>query len=160
MVDPITVTLTLFGLVLGTAATTSMWNQILQWAESNLFPWIEQNLPMLTDTARMAFSIIDDHQVAIRRAIKAAWTELRRYLLKQTVELVKQSSSKWIREVTSWVIENLEQPQPVVKKVCTVEEISWYDLPDDVRQSAIRYQKTTLSENVTQQRDRLLEDIN
>jgi hypothetical protein len=159
MIDPITATL-IFGLVMGAAAATSMWNQILQWAESSLFPWIDQKLPMLTDTVRLAFSIADAQQVVIRRAIKVAWTQLRRYLLKQTVELVKQSSNQWVREIVSWVVESLDQPQPVVKMVRTVEEVSWYDLPDDVRQGALRLQKTRLSEDVTQQRDRLLEDIN
>ena len=139
------------------AALVALWHKVLGWATSTLFPWIEKNLPSLIETAREAFSQFDKYVAnPIRRGIKIAWHKLRQQLLKMATHLEKISSSKWVSRTTSWVIKTLESKQVV--KIEKEVEVGWDDLPSDVKEAYIKNNKNSAEFNVTEIRDKEIED--
>lgn len=160
MPEPITITIVSLLLAgVGAAAVLSFWSQILGWAQDSLFPWIESNLPSISNSARFAFHQLSEVASNIRRQIKTAWMNLREYLLKQTLHLQRKSSSKWTAVVTSWVIKVLG-PKPTVIKVTTETEVDWDYLPGDVREKFMRENKKQFDRDVTEIRDREMELVN
>lgn len=160
MPEPITIFITtLIGLGLGASTAIIFWHEILDWAERNLFPWVERNLPDLSETVRLAFSKIDNVNSEIRRHIKEAWRRLRDYLLKQVVELQQKSSREWVKKVTSWILEDFQGGEPQVRLVTTEQSLSRDEIPNDVREAALRRGEKTISKNVTDMRDKELESL-
>ncbi len=151
------------GLILGGMAITTIitfWNKILNWAQESLFPWIEKKLPGLTDTVKEAFTWIDRNvAVPIRLLVKAAWNKLRNYLLKMTVEFEQRSSIQWVKKTTSWVSKKLDTSKPVIKKVIEEDVITWDDLPAEVRENWLINQEKRGKLDVTEVRDRQLEEL-
>ena len=143
---------------LAVAALIALWHKILDWATETLFPWIKSNLPDFIDIATEAFSQLDDIISPIRRGIKIAWQRLRQRLLKMATHLERKSSSVWVSRTTSWVIKALETKQVV--KVETEVDISWDDLPADIREDYIRMNKKSADINVTDTRDQELDMVN
>lgn len=140
-------------------AAVAFWHQILQWSEKNLFPWFEKHLPTVAPYVRDAFSRLDRVATNIRLTIKAAWKKIREYLLKQVVEFNRQTSNTytWIQQVTSWVIETLDDnSQPVVKEIRTEQKVSWDDLPEELREAVLKKNKSSFGQDVTDIREREL----
>lgn len=135
----------------------ALWHNILDWAKSSLFPWIEKNLPTIVDAVKDAFTWVDNNvAVPIRRLVKAAWNKLRNYLLKMVTRFDRKTQSTWVKQATSWVIEVLDSPKPTVKKVETVEEVNWDDLPADVKNAWLKNNQSSRELNVTEARDQEL----
>jgi len=139
------------------AAIVGLWHRVLAWAENSLFPWIKRNLPELEVVVRQAFKVIDKVAVNIRRSVKIAWEYLRKWLLKQTVEIERRTDNKWIRRITSWIIKELSPvgDKPRVAKIVTEEEIEWDELPDEVRERWITMGKIDPAD-ITKLRDKEL----
>ena len=158
--DPITIVLIgAIGLGLGLAAVT-FWHQILEWSEKNLFPWFDKHLPTVAPHVRQAFSRLDGVVVSVRRAIKAAWNQVSQYLLKQVVELNRQTSNTWIQQVTSWVIEASNYNKPVVKQITTEVKVPFRDLPKDVRQAFLARKDSSFEKDVTKIREEEMALVN
>lgn len=157
MPEPITIFLTIFA-VAG-AVAIAFWDKIREWAFNSLFPWIRNNYPNLSGTVREAFLKLDNAATAARRNIKSAWEKLRKYLLKQVVSLSKRSGNIWVKEITSWIISSIENGKPKVKKIETVEDINWDELPDDIRAAAMRSDINSREENITEVRDREMQQV-
>ena len=156
--EPITLTIVAV-FAIAAAAAVVFWQKILGWAENSLFPWLAKNIPSIESSVRLAFSVVDKVTVAVRSAVKQAWSNLRQYLLKQTIELQRKSSSEWIKRVVSWVVKRLESGETVPVKVVTEEVVSTDDLPSDVREAWLRQQKETAELNITETRDKELMEM-
>lgn len=142
------------------AAVIALWHKIIDWAQDSLFPWLEKNLPSVLSIVKDAFAWVDDKvAVPVRRVIKKAWEALRKYLLKTVIQLERLNASKWERRITSFVVEVLTPQTPTVKKVETVEEVSWDDLPDDVRSAWMKSEQQSQNMDVTAIRDQQLEAL-
>lgn len=142
------------------AAIVAFWHKIVEWAQASLFPWIEKNLPLIESDVKKAFAWVDNKVVVpIRRAVKKAWEMLRQYLLKTMIQFDRKTTSKWTRRVTSFLIEVLTPQTPTVKKVETVEEVSWDDLPDDVRNAWMKNEQRSHAIDVTAIRDQQIEEL-
>lgn len=160
MADPITVGLIIAVIgAIAAAVALIFWHKILGWAENSLFPWLKKNIPSIEDQIRWAFAKVDNVATPIRLAVKEAWSKLRKYLLKQTIVLKRQSSSKWIVRVTSWMVKRLESGETVPVKQETEETKSWDELPEDVREAFLRQEKENAELNVTDTRDRELQEM-
>lgn len=141
-------------------AIIALWHKILDWAHSSLFPWLEKNLPTILGTVKDAFTWVDNKvAVPIRRLVKSAWNKLRSYLLKMVTQFERKTQSTWIKRVTSWIIAVLDSPKPTVKKVETVEEVNWDELPPDVKEAWLKNNQSSRELNVTEARDQELEAL-
>lgn len=142
---------------LATAVALIYWHQILQWAEESLFPWFHTHIPELEPAVREAFRQVDKVAVAVRRSVRKAWEQVREYLLKLVVVFRRRSTSVWVKEVTSWLVRGLDVNKPAPVKVTTTEDVSWDDLPDEVKVEFLKRKKRELTVNVTEMRDHELE---
>ena len=160
--DPITgLLIGAIGLGLAAAATLTFWHQILKWSEKNLFPWFDKHLPTIAPYVRQAFSRLDGIVVKARRAIKAAWNQVKQYLLKQVLKLNRETSNTWIQQITSWVIERWdENSEHVIKEVRTQLRLSWDELPDDVRQAVLNQNQSSFDKDVTAIREEEMALVN
>ncbi|BAZ20342.1 hypothetical protein NIES4073_12180 [Kalymmatonema gypsitolerans NIES-4073] len=161
--DPITgLLIGAIGLALAATATVVFWHQILEWGESNIFPWFERHLPTIAPYVRKAFSRVDNVAAPLRRAIKEAWDRVSQYLLKQVVELNRKTTSNtWVQQVTSWVIDvSGYNNKPVVKQITTETEVPYDNLPEDVRKAFLRRQQTSFSQDVTEIRKQEMALVN
>jgi hypothetical protein len=132
------------------ASVVVFWHQILEWGEKSVFPWFERHLPTVAPYVRKAFSRVDNVVTSVRRAIKEAWDRMSQYLLKQVVELNRQTSNTWVQQVTSWVIDvSGYNNEPVVKQITTETEVPYDNLPEDVREALLRRQQASFSKDVT-----------
>lgn len=150
--DPFTILL-MTVLLAGATAVTVLWGKILHWAELQLFPWLAANIPELEPIARQAFAVLDKAVVSLRNATREAWRELRRSLLKQVAEFVRQFDGGWVLELTSWIATSSATVRPQVTKVVTQQQVRYDELPADVRREYLRNNKISHSLNVTELRD-------
>jgi hypothetical protein len=144
----------IFGIA-GVAITilVAIWGKVLEWSQNSLFPWVKENLPNLEQSIRDAFVQVDKAVVAIRQIAKMAWKKLREYLLKMVAYFERKSSSEWTKKITSFIVEKIDKAQPVIKKVETVEEINWDDLPADVRSQWMKTANQNINIDVTKEQD-------
>ncbi|MBG1260611.1 hypothetical protein [Nostoc commune] len=170
------------------AAALLFWEKILLWAHKTLFPWINKNLPGLKDDVRYAFVRLDNVVTPIRNKIKAlenltdikkAWEKLREHLLKVLVEFHLNTRSQWVKQTTAWVIRHVEFKQvasgvteivddspirtlqsnkPEVVRLVKEEIVDVDSLPDDVRKEWLKRGNTTQDMDVTQLRERELDE--
>ena len=146
--------LLIFGLVLITgSAIAYFWTQILSFVRSHIMPWLHENFPEFAEKAELAFEAIDKKVVQVKRAIKEAWRQLRRKLLKVLVGY-EQNTSGWARNVISWCIKKLEDKEVIIKRTETTE-VNYDDLPDDVRAAWFR-REAQQEQDVTAARDEQL----
>lgn len=141
-------------LLLGVAVAVAIifWKHIIAWADRTFFPWLERYLPTLAPKVRNAFAWFDKNvAVPIRTAIKQAWEKLRQFLLKAVVRFERWSSNKWIKRWTAYLIKKLETKEVIKQEV--TEDVDWTDLPDDVRDAALRRGVSEREINVTKTRD-------
>ena len=89
--------------------------------------------------------------------IKKAWEILREYLLKLLVQFEQKTPYKWIRRITYWVRSNLEATQ--VSRVVLEDKVDVDSLPDDVLKEWFKQGNTTQDVNMTQVRDRELDEV-
>ncbi len=155
-------------LIVGTVAVVlTFWNQILNWADQTLFPWIRDNLPGLEQHVRHAFAEVHKVVGPIRKnfktlkqftEIKEAWEMLRKYLLKVLVQFELNTQNQWVKRITSWATRELESKQVVVRR--EVQEIvkDVDSLPDDVRLKWLERGTKTHDMDMTKVRDDELRD--
>lgn len=158
IITTITALITLFA-----GAAFILWDKVLGWAFDSLFPWIEINIPTLAPIVREAFAVLDQVGSPTRSTAKQSWGKVRQYLLKQVLQFEKQSSDKWVRKITSWLVSVLDSspsPDHKVKKVVTEEDVDFYaeDMPPEVRQAYIKREETMTKFDVTKIQDERLKD--
>ncbi len=157
--EPITITLAIIFGIAAAVAVVALWHKILDWAEKSLFPWLEEHFPSILPYVRDAFFFIDDKvMVHIRNAVRKAWEKLRTILLKMVTWIHRKTSWAWVRTTTSWIIKKLT-PKPEVTKVTTEEEVNWDELPPDVREEFLRKGKPEYEVNVTELRDKEIQEM-
>ncbi len=133
------------------AVALVFWHKILEWAQESLLPWLEEHLPFLAEGARTAFVQLDRVAVAVRRAAKSAWLDLRGYLLKQVVKVRKRTGVTALVIIEEWL--RVEPESETVVHRTTEREVEWEELPDDVREQFLKQQTTVAEKNVTAGRD-------
>ncbi len=132
-----------------------LWHRLLDWAMSSLLPWFDDNLPILAPIVRGAFAVLDQAGVPTRRAVKQSWQKVREYLLKQVVQIERQSSDTWTQRATSWLVNVLDSGEstPKFKKIVMEEDVDYYDAPDEVREAFIRKEQKTTEFDIIELRD-------
>ncbi|BAZ24926.1 hypothetical protein NIES4073_58260 [Kalymmatonema gypsitolerans NIES-4073] len=134
------------------SAILFFWEKVTDWARESFFPFVEKHLPIIREYVENAFAWIDNNiAVPTRRLIKGAWNKVRQYLLKMAIYFEKQSSNRWVRKTTSYVIKTLES-KTVIKQVVE-EEINWDDLSPDIRKSWMKSKENNLEIDYTALKD-------
>ena len=149
----------ILGVVAASAIVAIYWTKILNWAQKSLMPWVDKNLPELSDAVRTAFVIADKAMSPARAAVKAAWQRVRTYLLKQIAEFEQVSNNSWMLRISSWVRVRLDamDPAPAVKLIQTEQLISFDELPPEIREQLLRKGETTQRVDVTRAQDNELD---
>lgn len=131
------------------------WTKILQWGLNNLLPWMDKNLPSLSDDVREAFVRIDKVAAPVRAAAKDAWQRLRRTLLRQIAEFERQTGNRWLLRITSWVRVQLDalDPSPKVAEVRSEQIVHYDELPPEVREQLLRQGSGTYQVDITHAKD-------
>ncbi len=137
------------------AATIILWHKILGLAEANVLPWVDEHLPSLAPRVRKAFSAVDKVAIAVRLETKAAWENLTKVLLKQVATFEQRAGGTWLVEITSWLRSGLEKlgPQSSVTEIRTVKQLSFDEVPFDVREQAYRLGQGPYQIDITQERN-------
>ncbi len=156
MTVPIFVPVLLATLLVGGAVAITFWENILNWVNDTLNPWIKNYLPWLEPYVRNAFSVIDGVFSPVRSMIKQAWNRLRQYLLKVLVQFERNTQNEWVKKITYWAIRTLQSKEPEAVRVVVEEIVDFSDLPSDVREEWLKRGNTTQDIDVTQLRDREL----
>ena len=153
MVEPITVGILIFG-VLISGAVVYFWEQILIFIQNHILPWIETNFPEYKEIALEALMKVDNAISALKRKVKAAWAQLREYLLKVLVSYEKTADG-WVKEVISWCVVKLREEEKIVKRTEKVVA-NHEEIPDEVREQFLRRRTKKMDQDVTEQRDQEL----
>jgi hypothetical protein len=138
-----------------TAAAIVLWHKILGMAQSNILPWVDEHMPSLAPTVRLAFSFVDKVATAVRLEVKAAWEGLRKVLLKQVARFEQHANHSWQVEVISWLrsgLTNLD-PQRGVTEIRTVKQLSFDEVPFEIREQAYRLGQGPYQIDITQERE-------
>lgn len=138
------------------AGALVFWNRIRHMAETSLLPWVEQNIPQVSELVRKAYIAVDNVVAPIRAEAKRAWSHLRQHLLQQLVEFRRDASGEWTVAVTSWLIERVKPDQPL--KITTTQQISIDEVPAEARKAWLDRRQATHSVDVTELRDQELSD--
>ena len=112
-------------------------------------------MPSLAPHVRKAFSVVDKTATAVRLEAKAAWEGLRKVLLKQVATFEQHAGGTWQVKVTSWLYSGLENldPQRKVTEIRTVKQLSFDEVPFDVREQAYRLGQGPYQIDITGERD-------
>jgi hypothetical protein len=134
-VDPITIGLIGFALT----AAALLWPMIVRWVSEEIIPWLRTWSPDLAKIAEEALIWID-HSIAkpVRLAAIGAYRRLRQFIVSITVEFSRIAPERWQRAIKTLFLNMNNQPQ---MRQTTVE-MSWDELPDEVRDEFIRHQKS------------------
>ncbi|EFL24175.1 MULTISPECIES: hypothetical protein [Streptomyces] len=136
----------------------ALWNRIMVWAREQLFPWVAEHLPWMTETVKLAFTALDKYATAARRNVKAAWKQLRSYLLEQVIEFEKGvAPNTYVRRMTALMKNHLSGDAPV-KRIVVEEDVAWDDLPEKYRKSLVAGDGGSYRMDVTRMRDQELEE--
>lgn len=158
MVDFLRIIVVVF--VIAATVAVVVWEKIVAWMQNSLFPWVEQNLPVkVVELVKQAFAAIDQVAVRIRNAVKQAWETLRRLLLKVVIQWEKQTSTKWVKRWTGWMIIRLKSGEIAPVKRTEEEVLNWSELPPDVRESSLRFDKNSYELDFTEIRDREIAEL-
>ncbi|MFD8885855.1 hypothetical protein ACFV0H_25565 [Streptomyces erythrochromogenes] len=109
---------------LATQAVQALWRRVLQWAEQSLLPWAEARFPELTEDLRLAYLRIHELSAQKLDEVRRAWLSVRKVLLDQTAELVRQPNGHWALRLTSVVLDASLRGQPPRK----AQQEVWTDL--------------------------------
>ena len=112
----------------------ALWVEIVNWVSVSLVTWIQNDLgALIAESVKAAFFTLGAVSVTAYGTIKAAWNELRRFLIEALVEFEQMSSTVWIKRFTSTLLRVLESRQPTLVKREVEEEVDWDHLPPEVR---------------------------
>ena len=139
---------------IGTFLAT-LWAILVDMFYEFYYYWTQRVLPQLTIFAREAWIQLDKVVMPLKRAAKKAWRELRRYLLKQTLDVFQISPNHWAYKIITWFMPS----ETDFGKVTRTEEqvnVPWENIPPDVRAEILRRQQIE-QVNVTETRDAEME---
>jgi hypothetical protein len=144
-----------------TAGATKFWGKILNWACDSLMPWVDENVPNLSELVRDAFLPVDKLAAPSRGTVKTAWQRLRELLQQQVVEFVELTDSTYLLRITSWVRvkPDASDPESGVSKVQTEQVISHSVIPRKVRRELFSKGEKLHRIDVTEARDAELDLI-
>lgn len=136
----------------------NLWLLLVEWFQSFYVYWTQRVLPALSKYAREAWVVLDKVASPMKRAAKAAWRELRRYLLKQTLDVLQLPDGHWAYKIISWLMPpeaNLGQVTQTIEQV----DVPFEQLPDDIRAEIIRRRQIE-QVDVTRTRDEEMALVN
>lgn len=133
----------------------TLWSILVEMFYEFYYYWTQSVLPQLTKFAREAWIILDRVAMPLKRAAKKAWRELRRYLLKQTLDVFQISPNHWAYKIITWFMPS-ESAYGKVTRTEEQVEVAWEDLPPDVRAELLRRRQVE-QVNVTETRDAEME---
>jgi hypothetical protein len=123
------------GGVLTVAAT--FWADICEWYAEHANPWLEKHVPSLAPHLMKAFQFIDSNaMLPLRRAVKAAWSKVRPYIVEATVTFLRVDG-EWVRRVDSYLQKKLGAGEQMIKRT-EERAVPWDELPESVRDAALR----------------------
>lgn len=137
-------------LFVGGSVAIALWDKVLGWAEEHLTPWVAEHAPHLSKYLADGYVVLDRAAVKIRRAVRKAWVELRKELLKQFVDYTRQLDGTWKVVITSWL---MVKDQNIMKKITSEKTVAYDELPDEIREEFLRRQQQNQQIDVTKLRD-------
>lgn len=149
-----------FGLLLDVAL--SLWQEILMWTYATVLLWVQTDMiPLMEESVRLAFMAAALVTVSVLNEIRAAWAEIKRFLLEAFVEFERstKASDKWVKRISTILVRALENDRPIVVKREAEEEVSWDDLPPDVRVSWLKNNQETHKIDVMDAREKELKTM-
>lgn len=113
----------------------TLWDLLTSWMRN----FWEASGTIPSFLGKFAKEALIDLKTASRESIMAAknaWRELRKYLLKQTINILRLGYGSWTYQITTWY----SSPEETNKVTRIVEscDIPWEELPDDVKEELIR----------------------
>ncbi|HWS82818.1 MAG TPA: hypothetical protein VN207_01015 [Ktedonobacteraceae bacterium] len=136
----------------------NLWMILVEWFQSFYDTWTQSILPTLQKYAREAWVRIDRVTAPLKRAAKQAWRELRRYILKQTLDVLQLPDGHWAYNIITWLIPPEASSRQVTRTSVQVD-VPFEELPDDVRAEIIRREEIEQID-VTKTRDQEMELVN
>ena len=136
----------------------SLWAILVEWFQSFYYTWTQNILPTLQKYVREAWVVIDRVASPLKRAAKQAWRELRRYILKQTLDVLQLPNGHWAYQIISWFIPPEASANQVTRTSVQVN-VPFEDLPDDIRAEIIRREEIEQID-VTKTRDQEMALVN
>ncbi|HEU5383808.1 MAG TPA: hypothetical protein VFV38_51065 [Ktedonobacteraceae bacterium] len=118
----------------------TLWAILIDVFREYYYYWAERVLPQLKMFAQEAWIKLDKVAIPIKRAAKKAWRELRRYLLKQTLDVLQISPNHWAYKIISWFMPSETDFSRVIRTEEQVD-VPYEDLPADVREEILRRQQ-------------------
>jgi hypothetical protein len=141
-----------------------LWKIILVWAQESLSSWISDNLsPQYKKLSTEALVILDKLSSPLRKLAKIAWKELRKFIVSSMITFEKKvlpnGKFQWYRNWSSKIINVVEPRKPHIETRTETTDISFEDLPNDVREALIRSGHNKHEINFLDGRDREMEQI-
>lgn len=113
------------------------WAELCGWFAAHASPWLSEHVPSLQPYLADAFRFIDANVATpLRRAARGAWTKVRAYILGAILEFERRVDGTWVRRITSYLRAKLTAGE--VTEVIETKVVDWSDLPEEVRDAAIR----------------------
>lgn len=139
------------------------WKIIVSWAQESLLPWIKENLRSeFHGLIKDALVVIDRVKSPLTQLVKRAWTTLRKFLAKSIITFEGKANNgkmQWIKHWTTEIYNVVNPAEPKKKVIETEEEISFEDLPKELREAWIKNQELTKSIDFIAVRDREMEEL-
>jgi len=161
--DPVTLALVGLGFAIAAGAVVVFyWTKILRWAQSSLLPWVTQHMPDLEKFVKNAFVAVDKVAAPTRAMAKDAWQRLRQVLLRHVQKFEQLPNGTWRVRITSWLRETIEElgsAEPLITEITTERQLTYDELPPEVRADWLRQGFTTRELDVTEVRDKELLEL-
>ncbi|BAZ24925.1 hypothetical protein NIES4073_58250 [Kalymmatonema gypsitolerans NIES-4073] len=146
-----------FAIVIQVAAV--IWEQVLAWTYSNFLTWIRKDMiPILEESVKLAFIVVDKITSKIVDTVKEAWQEVKQILLEMVVKFERVASSAvWKKKSTSTIFKKFEANRPVFVKREIEEDLDWDNLPPEVRESWLKGSQHNYNIDFMETREKELE---
>ncbi len=125
----------------GLAVAAYFWDEIREWAQSNLADAIGSILGAEAKEAFLDMLIdVDKVMTSVRRTAKKVWQAVREALISAAVFIEKRSGNTYIKRMAAFIRKTVEGVRKVYRTVVE-EEIPFDDLPDTARAAFMRGSK-------------------
>jgi hypothetical protein len=127
-------------------AAAQLWARIVGWARDSAYPWLQDHLPSLAEDFMQCMDFLDGLVVKSIRVVRAAWTNVKQYLLSMAVEIKQNTDTEWVRRASGYWIDALNQNK--VMKTTETQILNWDELPPDIREQFLRRGKTNFTTRI------------
>jgi hypothetical protein len=127
-------------------AAARLWTRIVSWARDSAHPWLQNHLPGLAEDFMQCMDYLDGLVVTGIRIVRAAWANVKQYLLSMAVEIEQTTARDWVRRASGYWVDALSQNRVV--KTTETQTLNYDDLPPDIREQFLRRGKTKFTTRI------------